>query len=86
MGKGVDAVKAAIVTQLNSPTIQVEDFGTEDRKLTITADGRKLVVLIAWEFDEDFGNATRVDLRRLGHILLTVGKVRIGPSGISAIP
>ncbi len=81
MSAGVDAVKAALIEQFNSPEINYDEINLQ---FSFLADGQQFIVSVTLEFDQDFGNAPRVDLRRLGDILRVRKKATVTSKGISA--
>ena len=87
MGLGLNAVRDEIRGEFGAPdTIEHYDSETMATVLGFAAEGRRFVVRLSDEFDEDYGSGQlNVDLSRLGQFLRASkdGKATIRRSGIS---
>ena len=71
MGRGVNAVKAALVAEFGAINIEVdEDITTREILLYFSAEGRQFLVRVSRDYDEAFASGqVKADLGHLGAML-----------------
>lgn len=89
MGAGVDAVKSELVNSFGvCTTVDHHDPETFDTVIGFEAEGRRFLVRVSTEFDEDYASGqVKVDLSALGPFLRAShsGKASVRRSGIGAV-
>ncbi len=87
MAAGVEQVKSEIISQFGTTNL-IEHFDVDSMSTDIgfASEGRRFVVRVSKEFDEDYGAGLHADLEQLGSILRASkdGKATVRRSGVSA--